>query len=180
MVRCCKIDLKVVYYLIVYKGGIHMTNSLVVAKYLNDLYFSKYDCCMDQMKMHKMMYFIQRESLITNDTILFNEDFEAWKFGPVLPKIRREYRTGHMFCSVQGIPSNTEIQIIEKVFNYYDRYSAWSLSTLSHAEGSWIQARRGLQPGENGNRKMLLSAIRVDATKEKLRRQGVVFARIDY
>ena len=34
--------------------------------------------------MHKLMYFIQRESLMYNNDILFNEDFLGWKFGPVL------------------------------------------------------------------------------------------------
>ena len=52
-----------------------MTQTLAVAKYLNDLHVKKHGCTMDQMKMHKMMYFSQRESLMISGSPLFNYDF---------------------------------------------------------------------------------------------------------
>lgn len=153
-----------------------MAQTLAVANFLNKLHVSKHGYAMDQMKMHKMMYFSQRESLMISSNPLFYDDFEAWKFGPVLVSVRSEYLTGHMFTGKYDDLTNAEQELVVSVFERYDEYDAWQLSTLSHAEHSWLQARKGLVAGEAGNEKMSLNAIKVDATREFLRRKGVVLA----
>ena len=153
-----------------------MSQTLAVAKYLNELHVKKYGYAMDQMKMHKMMYFSQRESLMVSGNPLFNDAFEAWKYGPVLVNVRNEYLTGHMFDGQYEKLSDTEKNLVESVFKRYDEYDAWQLSTLSHAEHSWCQARKGLVEGEAGNEKMSLTAMKADAMREFLRRKGVVLA----
>ena len=153
-----------------------MAQLFAVAKYLNELHVSKHNCNMDQLKMHKMMYFSQRESLIISGNPLFEGDFEAWMYGPVLTEVRNEYLSGNMFSGTYTALTNDETELVEKVFNRYDKYDSWYLSTLSHAESSWLKAREGLNMGEPGQTKMSLSEMRVDAAREKLRRQGVVFA----
>lgn len=153
-----------------------MAQTLAVAKYLNELHVKKHGSVMDQMKMHKMMYFSQRESLMISGNPLFNDDFEAWKYGPVLVNVRNEYLTGHMFDGEYEKLNDTEKKLVESVYRRYDEYDAWQLSTLSHAEYSWRQARRGLSVGEAGNEKMSLIAMKTDATREFLRRKGVVLA----
>jgi len=52
-----------------------MSRTLTVAKYLNELNVHKHGCNMDEMKMHKMMYFSQRESLMITDNPLFGGRF---------------------------------------------------------------------------------------------------------
>lgn len=153
-----------------------MAETMAVAKFLNELYVKKHSCAMDQMKMHKMMYFSQRESLMISNRPLFDGTFEAWKYGPVLTEVRGEYQTGHMFSGVYQKLTSDEMKLVESVFDRYSGYDSWKLSTLSHAELSWLQARKGLSEGESGNRKMSLSAMKADATRELLRRQGVVLA----
>ena len=61
-----------------------MACTLAVARYLNQLNVHRHNRDMDEMKMHKMMYLSQRESLMTVNRSLFDDSFEAWKFGPVL------------------------------------------------------------------------------------------------
>ena len=107
---------------------------------------------------------------------LFDGDFEAWKYGPVLIEVRSEYMTGNMFAGMYDALTEVEVKLVDSVFNRYDEYSSWQLSTLSHSETSWLKAREGLKIEETGRNKISLSAMRIDATKEKLRRQGVVFA----
>lgn len=107
---------------------------------------------------------------------LFAGDFEAWKYGPVLTEVRREYTAGNMFSGEYGELSEEEMKLLRDVFSRYDAYDSWKLSTLSHAESSWLDARGGLSPEDPCGKKMSLSAIAVDAMKEKLRRKGVVFA----
>lgn len=153
-----------------------MAQLLAVAKYLNALYKDAHHCEMDQMKMHKLMYFSQRESLMISGEPLFAGDFEAWKYGPVLKEVRREYTAGNMFSGEYGELSEEEMKLLRDVFSRYDAYDSWKLSTLSHVESSWLDARGGLSPEEPCGKTMSLSAIAVDAMKEKLRRKGVVFA----
>ena len=158
------------------RGGDYMAQTLAVAKYLNELHVKKHGSTMEQMKMHKMMYFSQRESLMISGNPLFSDDFEAWKYGPVLVNVRNEYLTGRMFDREYKELSNTEKKLVESVYKRYDEYDAWQLSTLSHAEYSWCQARKRLVAGEAGNEKMSSSAMKVDATREFLRRKGVVLS----
>lgn len=153
-----------------------MSKTLAVAKYLNEMNVEKHGCGMDEMKMHKMMYFSQRESLMNTNNPLFEDLFEAWKFGPVLRTVRNEYKNNHMFKSVNETLTEEEKGLVESVFERYDSFDAWDLSSLSHEEFSWKQAREGLAPNENGSQKLSLRAMRVDAKREMLRRKGVVLA----
>lgn len=153
-----------------------MSSALTVAKYLNELNVHKHGCDMDEMKMHKMMYFSQRESLMSTDNPLFGELFEAWKFGPVLKCVRNEFKRGSMFESVNDTLNEKEKELVSSVFERYDSLDAWDLSSLSHEEFAWKQAREGFAPNENGSNKMSLQAMKVDAKREMLRRKGVVLA----
>ena len=60
---------------------------MCVAKVLYDMYYAEKGVHMDEMKMHKLMYFSQRESLMYNKEPLF-----GWKYGPVLTEVRSEFR----------------------------------------------------------------------------------------
>ncbi len=153
-----------------------MANTLAVAKFLNELNKQKHGSAMDQMKMHKMMYFSQRESLMIFKSPLFDSEFEAWRYGPVLTDVRREYSSKHMFSDEYDTLSEKDQELVKSVYDRYDQFDSWQLSTLSHAEVSWQQARKGLKEDEAGNEKLSLSAMKVDATREFLRRKGVVFA----
>ena len=77
-----------------------MEKTLAVAKFFNELYKSANGTDMDQMRMHKMMYLAQRESLMYNKELLFDAEFYGWKYGPVLVEVRSEYTTGNMFAGV--------------------------------------------------------------------------------
>ncbi len=56
-----------------------MENTLNVAKCLYETYLELFKHPMDEMKMHKLMYFVQRESLMFNKKELFDEPFLGWK-----------------------------------------------------------------------------------------------------
>ena len=49
---------------------------------------------LDEMKLHKLLYLAQRESLAIFGRPLFYESFEGWKFGPVSPDVRKVYSNG--------------------------------------------------------------------------------------
>ena len=45
-----------------------------------------------QMKLQKILYFAQGLHLATYGTPLIQENFQAWKFGPVIPEIYQIYK----------------------------------------------------------------------------------------
>jgi len=45
-----------------------------------------------QMKLQKLVYFAHGLHLATYGEPLINEKFQAWKFGPVIPAIYRDYK----------------------------------------------------------------------------------------
>ena len=142
-----------------------MEKTLCVAKTLYDMYYSQFNKSMDEMKMHKLMYFAQRESLMYNHDLLFEDDFYGWKFGPVLKCVRSEYMHAP-FESTEGSVSSKTKQLLQDVLNRYGSLSSWKLSSLSHDELSWKKARQGLDASENGDVKLSLNAMRLDATRE--------------
>ena len=92
---------------------------------------------LDEMKLHKLLYFAQREALIQTGKPLFKANFVGWKFGPVMLKIRKAYKNEQLDDAdyqKTGIPYQS---IMDRVFNDYAQKDSWSLSRLSHGEFSW-------------------------------------------
>ena len=150
---------------------ITMERTLAVAKALYNGYASKFGKKMDEMKMHKLMYFIQRESLLNSKDVLFSDEFEGWKYGPSLTCVRTEYRYDSPFSDVTDGVSDCTKKLVDFVLDKYASMSLWKLSALSHAELSWKLSRKGLRAEEKGNRKLQLSAMKADAVREKFERK---------
>ena len=148
-----------------------MQNSKCVGKALYDMYLVRFGECMDEMKMHKLMYFAQRESLMDTDSLLFDENFYGWKFGPVLMSVREEYRNETPYSDVVQSVDDFTRSLLEKIVARYAGHSSWSLSRLSHDEVSWKHAREGLNPEDNGNVPLEEKMMRVDAVREKAQRK---------
>jgi uncharacterized phage-associated protein len=151
-----------------------MEKTMCVAKALYDMYYEQNDVLMDEMKMHKLMYFSQRESLMYNNEPLFNDVFYGWKYGPVLKKVRNEYKSEKPFSHVEGSVTECTLLLLKGVLKRYGALSSWKLSSLSHEEFSWKKARTGLDAGEDGDVELSLDAMRVDATKELVARKAIL------
>ncbi len=149
-----------------------MEHTLSVAKYLYDSYLERFHQPMDQMKMHKLMYFVQRESLMYDKTVLFEEDFLGWRYGPVLASVRNEYLSGNVFSSAGDAISEHTRQLVDRVLDRYGAVSSWKLSSLSHNEFSWKCSRKGLNASENGSVKLSVNAMKVDAARELAERKN--------
>ena len=134
---------------------------LNVAAHISQRYFSEYNEQIDEMKLHRLMYFVQRESLIQTGEPLFDAVFYGYKYGPVLNEIRDTPITAPKDftkdCS----------SILDKVFTSYAKKDSWSLSRLTQGEISW---KNSMLP-ENTNHLMSLEDICKDAERMKSRRQ---------
>ena len=140
----------------------------VVASYICMKYQKEYGIRIDEMKLHKILYFSQRESLIQNDCPLFENTFYGWKYGPVLKEIRKFYRDDML--NEKNTLSASSIEVLDTVFKKYSSKDSWSLSILTHGEISWKRSRIGIPEGENGDNAMKLSDIKLDADRIKQRR----------
>lgn len=60
---------------------------LDVAQYIYDEYKRQSGENIDEMKLRKLLYFTQRESLAITNEPLFVENFEGWKYGPVSKEV---------------------------------------------------------------------------------------------
>ena len=69
-----------------------MEDVVKVASYICQRYQQQFGKQIDEMKLHKLLYFTQRESIIQTGEPIFAECFEAWKYGPVLVSIRQHYK----------------------------------------------------------------------------------------
>ena len=151
-----------------------MEKTMCVAKALYDMYYEQNGVCMDEMKMHKLMYFSQRESLMYTNEPLFDGTFYGWKYGPVLKEVRSAYMSGALsFRPLEKVSDDT-MKLLKSVLDRYGSLSSWKLSSLSHEEFSWKRARRGLKAAEDGNVELSLDAMKVDATRELMNRKSAM------
>lgn len=151
-----------------------MEKTMCVAKALYDMYYAEKGMRMDQMKMHKLMYFSQRESLMYYKEPLFDASFYGWKYGPVLLEVRNEFRRLTPFSNVEGSVSEKTLELLKSVLRRYGSLSSWKLSSLSHEEFSWKKSRVGLEASEDGDVELSLEAMKVDATKELVARKATM------
>lgn len=151
-----------------------MEKTMCVAKALFDMYYKQSGEYMDEMKMHKLMYFAQRESLMYHNELLFDGSFYGWKYGPVLKAIRSAYKSDGpnvLLSNEFEKVSDKTIKLLQSVLERYGSLSSWKLSSLSHKEFSWKKARKGLNPSDDGDVELSLDAMRVDATRELMNRK---------
>lgn len=142
-----------------------MERIIDVAQYIYTEYKRMSGSVIDEMKLHKLLYLTQRESLAIIGQPLFTEEFEGWKYGPVCREVRACYTEDGMFCdNIQEI-SLESAYIVKNIILQYGAFESWKLSELSHKEISWQNARKGIPKGENGSKKLQLEDIKKDSAK---------------
>lgn len=103
-----------------------------------------------QMKLQKMVYFAHGFHLAKYGEPLVTELFEAWKFGPVIQSIYKEYQSygnnpitelsGKRDKELQNISESAK-QAIDFTWAVTKDLSASSLSNWTHKQGSpWAKA----------------------------------------
>ncbi|MCQ2743480.1 MAG: DUF4065 domain-containing protein [bacterium] len=113
------------------------------------------------LKLQKILYFVQAYFLIKKKNICFNDRIEAWGFGPVIPKAYHEYKQfggGNIpkikfyfivsddIWDIEKKKYNDEIiskpdkKLINDVVNKFENYTATQLVELTHHQTPWIEA----------------------------------------
>lgn len=106
------------------------------------------------LKLQKILYFVQAEFLVTKNQPCFIEAIEAWDFGPVVPKVYFEYRMyggANIPCigksKVKQLISVRDQKILNGIIDECSQYSASALVEITHNQTPWMEAYN--QPGYN-------------------------------
>ena len=105
------------------------------------------------LKLQKLVYFLYKEYLKQTGEPLFSEQFETWKYGPVVPSIYTEFNSCGS-CAIKGFAIDSQgksyivretgvfAECIEKIWSAYKYCSGETLSSLTHREGTaWTKAK---------------------------------------
>jgi uncharacterized phage-associated protein len=114
-------------------------------------------------KLQKLVYYCQAWSLVWDEKPLFKEKILAWANGPVVKELYNQHK-GMFYVKTmpKGHPKNlspNQKDTIDHVLKAYGDKTAQWLSDLTHMEQPWIEARKGLKPGERGEVEIRLASI---------------------
>ena len=109
-------------------------------------------------KLQKLVYYCQAWTLVWDEKPLFREKILAWANGPVVKELYQLYK-GQFYIekSLKGRPDSlckAQKDTVNQVLKAYGDKTAQWLSDLTHSEDPWIQARKGLKPGERGEKEI--------------------------
>lgn len=122
-----------------------------IARYIINYSNEKEYLC-SNLKLQKLMYFVQAYSLITTNRPLFEEPIEAWDFGPVVPAVYHEFKRfgagsvpfiKQYYVDYQAYGYNPDLidkksrRLIESVVNHFKDYSSTDLVQLTHNQAPW-------------------------------------------
>ncbi|MDR3186806.1 MAG: DUF4065 domain-containing protein [Christensenellaceae bacterium] len=128
-----------------------MANIFDVAKYI----LEQNGEWMSTSILQKLCYYAQAWALVWSDgTPLFNEDFQAWRNGPVCQELfdvltdpytidADEFKVGSSECLTPN-----EKDTIKTVFQAYGNLDAHDIMMQTHSEFPWKNARVGLSKDE--------------------------------
>lgn len=117
------------------------------------------------MKLQKLMYYSQAWNLVWEEEALFDEEFQAWANGPVLPSLYARHKGQFKVTNSLFSDNNSENltpsqkQNIDKVLSFYGNKTAQWLSDLTHQERPWLDARGETAPGERSENVITKAAI---------------------
>lgn len=126
-----------------------MYNIDLIAKYIIWLYQQAGEK-ITNLSLQKMCYYAQAWYLGNFHKQLFDEDFQAWIYGPVCQQLYKTYKAfGKEGIDISinqneiGKLSDDDKQYLNELVSAYSKFSAIELMLMSHAEQPWKDARDG-------------------------------------
>ena len=115
------------------------------------------------MKLQKLCYYAQAWSLVWDEAPLYPEVIEAWVGGPVCPALYAVHKGRYTVAGIPGgkpdVLTTDQRETVEAVLKGYGHLTAQQLSTLTHSEDPWKNARRGLPATARGHAEITIDAM---------------------
>ena len=123
-----------------------MANVRDVADYFLSKTVFADEAMMSNLKLQKLLYYIQGFHLALFDTPIFEDAIEAWRHGPVTPIIYHTFKSnGSNPIPCEDSDKNfnelfrpEQIELLDEVYDVFGQYSAWKLREMTHEEPTWI------------------------------------------
>lgn len=132
-----------------------MYDALTVAMYIINRCFEE-GAPVTNLRLQKLLYFIQGRNYMIQGNDLIAEDFFAWPYGPVIPEIYFK------FCGYAGAPirrhydvnriADNDRNVIDETIDILMPFDDWTLVKFSHeTDAPWYQYKdnRGMIPKED-------------------------------
>ena len=154
-----------------------MVPALFIANYIIE-YSNEREYSINNLKLQKLLYFVNVSNLVTNNEPLFEEKMEKWKYGPVIPSVYHEFKKfGAFQISDKDIvreyfyfkfendtfPSTVEIlqytkdkicdsaiKLINNVVDYFSQKDAFELVDITHKQEPWKKDEKQIMDGKQG------------------------------
>jgi len=111
------------------------------------------------LKLQKLLYYVQAWHLAFYQKPLFDGKFQAWIHGPVNREIYDRFKENKLLYSTvdcddlldrninETIDEKTQ-EHINNILESYARFSGTELEIMTHREDPWLEARKGFSPME--------------------------------
>ena len=120
-----------------------MYSVLDVARYII-WYCKKQGYSISNLKLQKILYFVQANFLVSANSACFEEEIEAWDFGPVAPEAYHEFKIygsaeiPEFECrNADNLIVKKDKDLINEMVDQCAKYSASSLVEITHNQDPW-------------------------------------------
>lgn len=103
------------------------------------LYLFELNHGLTNLKLQKLLYFVQVYCLVEFNEIAFDDQIEAWPYGPVVPEAYFAMKRGEFI----GAVANTELlderirTAIEEISDIFREWNAFDMVDLTHEYAIW-------------------------------------------
>jgi uncharacterized phage-associated protein len=127
----------------------YMADVFDVADFFIELFGQEIESDITNLKLNKLLYFAQGHCLAVTGKPLFNDFFEAWEWGPVVPAVYHKYK----MCgknpvepsgrNVRNLLTPEEFDVLLDVAGEFGKYTALHLVQKTHKPRTpWAQTEK--------------------------------------
>ena len=117
--------------------------ALQIADFFVQLANSLPDDSIDNLKINKIVYFAQGRALASLGRPLFDDQIEAWDYGPVVPSVYKAFKccgkspiAGPESTFDESQLSSDELNLLTDVYVNYGKYTGIALKEMTHRKGT--------------------------------------------
>lgn len=143
-----------------------MTSALQVADYLR-----RTQRIFGEMHLQKLLYYSQAWNLAWTGKPLFSDEIQAWAMGPVVPGVWADAKYGHQTIVSENLPASDRA-VVDAVCAFYATNNGSDLSSLTHGEGPWQEARGDTPSGDRSTAPVSQASMRRFYTRQSVEQEN--------
>lgn len=143
-----------------------MIDVIKIASYVSQRYEYEFGSRIDEMKLHILLYFMQRESIVQTGQPLFADVISVNKGGLYIASVHTAYEADALHDKLSGVTFAQYQSVLDHVFATYAHKDMMGLTTLVQSEWSWKRAMERV----NSDKLIQIRDIAKDAERIRNRR----------